>query len=147
VKCMGDSGFDLDRFVAAQEPVLPAVLAELRAGRKRSHWMWFVFPQLRALGRSATAQRYGIDGLAEAQAYLAHPVLGARLRECARLAAQVESGTVEQVFGYPDDLKLRSSMTLFARAATDPAVRADCQAVLDRFFGGEPDAATLDLLG
>src|ERR1700709_570898 len=106
--------FDLNRFVAAQTGVYDVVLGELRAGRKRTHWMWFVFPQLRALGRSPTAHRYGIESLDEARAYLAHPVLGPRIRECARLVAAIDGADVERIMGSPDDLKLRSSMTLFA---------------------------------
>jgi uncharacterized protein (DUF1810 family) len=135
--------YHLQRFVDAQGPVYESVLAELRAGRKRTHWMWFIFPQLKALGRSSTAQHYGIDGLEEARAYLAHDVLGPRLRECSRLAAAVQGRSADQVFGYPDDLKLRSSMTLFARCADDPA---EFVAVLDRYYGGEEDAATVGLL-
>jgi uncharacterized protein (DUF1810 family) len=135
--------FDLERFVAAQDPVYDTVLAELRSGRKRSHWMWFVFPQLAALGRSATAQHYGISGLAEGQAYLSHPVLGARLRECSRLVAAIDGRSAEEVFGFPDNLKLRSSMTLFAHCGED---RADFDAVLAKFYGGEEDPATVDRL-
>ena len=138
-----DDPYDLARFVTAQEPVLDRVRAELRRGRKASHWMWFVFPQVAGLGSSSTARHYAISGLDEARAYLAHPVLGPRLRECAELAAAVESGSAADVFGYPDDLKLRSSMTLFARAAPDEPVFA---AVLDRYFDGEPDPATLERL-
>lgn len=106
------SGFDLDRFVSAQAPVIAQVRRELAAGTKRTHWMWFVFPQLRALGRSATAQHYGLDGIAEAQAYLAHDVLGTRLVECTLLVNQLETRSALQVFGSPDDLKFRSCMTL-----------------------------------
>jgi uncharacterized protein (DUF1810 family) len=136
--------YDLERFVAAQEPVWDRVRAELARGRKASHWMWFVFPQLAGLGSSSTARAYAVSGLDEAQAYLAHPVLGPRLREAAELAAAVEARTASEVFGYPDDLKLRSSMTLFARAAPqDPVFTA----VLDRYFGGDPDPRTLELLG
>jgi uncharacterized protein (DUF1810 family) len=135
--------YDLQRFVTAQEPVMDTVRAELRRGRKTSHWMWFVFPQVAGLGSSPVARHYAISGLDEARAYLAHPVLGPRLQECARLAAAVEQGTAQEVFGYPDDLKLRSSMTLFARAAPDSPVFG---AVLDRFFDGAPDPRTLELL-
>jgi uncharacterized protein (DUF1810 family) len=138
------TGYDLERFVAVQDPVIDRVRAELRRGRKRSHWMWFVFPQLDGLGASPTARHYAIASLDEARAYLAHPVLGPRLVECARLAAAVADGGAAEVFGYPDDLKLRSSMTLFARAAPDEPAFA---AVLDRYFGGEPDPRTLALLG
>ncbi|GGG50449.1 hypothetical protein GCM10010964_42170 [Caldovatus sediminis] len=135
--------FDLERFVRAQEPVIADVRRELRAGRKRTHWMWFVFPQLRALGRSPTAQRYGIASLAEAQAYMAHPVLGPRLIECAELVRAVQGRSAHEIFGNPDDLKLRSSMTLFAAARPEAAVFAE---VLRRYFGGEPDPLTTELL-
>jgi uncharacterized protein (DUF1810 family) len=134
---------DLDRFVRAQAGVYDAALAELRAGSKRTHWMWFVFPQIAGLGRSPTAQRYAIASLGEAEAYVAHPVLGQRLRECARVLTELEGRSAEQVFGGLDALKLRSSMTLFARAAPDePLFRA----VLERYFGGEEDPATLERL-
>jgi uncharacterized protein (DUF1810 family) len=140
---VGDS-FDLARFVDAQDAggTYDRALAELRAGRKTSHWMWFVYPQLAGLGRSPTAQRYAIGSLAEAQAYLAHPVLGPRLRECARVVAETARDP-ESVFGPVDALKLRSCMTLFARAAPDEPVFS---AVLDRHYGGEPDPATVRLL-
>jgi uncharacterized protein (DUF1810 family) len=135
--------YDLQRFVTAQDRVLDRVRAELEHGRKTSHWMWFVFPQLAGLGSSPTAQAYAISSLDEARAYLAHPVLGPRLVECAQLVAGIEGRSAADVFGYPDDLKLRSSMTLFARAAPDNPVFA---AVLDRFFDGRPDERTLELL-
>lgn len=135
--------FRLQRFIDAQRSVYDTALAELRAGRKRSHWMWFVFPQLRGLGHSDMARHYGITSLDEARAYLAHPVLGPRLRECSRLALAIEGSTAEEIFGYPDNMKLRSSMTLFARAAPDEPVFDAC---LRRHFGGQPDQATLDLL-
>ena len=138
-----DDPYDLQRFLTAQEPVMDRVRAELRRGRKASHWMWFVFPQVAGLGSSPTARHYALSGLDEARAYLAHPVLGPRLRECAELAAAVEGGGAAEVFGHPDDLKLRSSMTLFSRAAPDTPAFA---AVLDRYFDGEPDGRTLDLL-
>lgn len=127
------------RFVEAQDGVYEEALAEIVAGRKRSHWMWFVFPQIAGLGSSPTAQHYAIRDLAEAREYLAHPVLGPRLRECARATLRHD----KVIFGYPDDLKLRSSMTLFARAADDPAV---FEQVLERFYEG-PDERTLTLLG
>lgn len=134
----------LERFVEAQRGVIDAVRAELAAGRKRSHWMWFVFPQLRGLGRSGTARFYGIASLDEARRYAAHPLLGARLRECAALvlghAGRLDAHTV---FGSPDDLKLRSSMTLFARAAPDEPLFS---AVLDAFYRGVADEATDRLL-
>jgi uncharacterized protein (DUF1810 family) len=135
---------DLQRFVAAQDPVYGQVCAELAAGRKASHWMWFVFPQLRDLGRSATARFYGLASRAEALAYWQHPVLGARLRQCARLVLAVQGRTAHDIFGSPDDLKLRSCMTLFAAVAPEEPVFAQ---VLQRFFGGEPDPRTLALLG
>jgi uncharacterized protein (DUF1810 family) len=134
---------DLERFVGAQADVYDDALAELRAGNKRSHWMWFVFPQIAGLGRTATAQRYALADLAEARAYLAHPVLGPRLVECAEALLKVPGRSATQILGTPDDLKLRSSMTLFARAADDPAV---FRAVLDRYYGGEDDPATLQRL-
>jgi uncharacterized protein (DUF1810 family) len=138
---------DLSRFVTAQDEggTYAAALAELRAGRKRTHWMWFVFPQLAGLGRSATAQHYAISGLDEAQDYLAHPVLGPRLRESAEALTALPTGDAVAVLGPIDAQKLRSSMTLFARAA-DEDDRAPFLAVLDRYFGGTPDRATLDLL-
>ncbi len=138
--------FDLERFVQAQEPVYARVAEELSAARKRSHWMWFIFPQLRGLGASSIARAYGITSLAEARAYLAHPLLGARLRECARLLAGAPGADARQVLGYPDDLKLRSCMTLYARAAADPADRDLFAGVLDKFFAGGEDPLTLELL-
>ena len=135
--------FDLTRFVQAQAGVYDVVLDELRAGRMRSHWMWFVFPQLRGLGRSPTAVRFSISSLDEARAYLAHELLGPRLRESARLVAAIDGRTAEEIFGSPDDMKLRSSMTLFARAADD---NGDFVAVLEKFYGGDEDPATLALL-
>lgn len=135
-----DDPFDLQRFVDAQAPVYERVLTELREGRKRSHWMWFVFPQIAGLGSSPMAQRYAIASRAEAAAYLAHPLLGPRLRECARLVTAAEGRSVHDIFGSPDDMKFRSSMTLFAEAAADDR---DFPAALDKYFGGEPDAATL----
>jgi uncharacterized protein (DUF1810 family) len=134
---------DLARFVNAQEGVYEQALEELNAGNKRSHWMWFIFPQIAGLGRTATAQRYAIADLDEARAYLAHPVLGPRLAECARALLSVQGRSATQILGTPDDLKLRSSMTLFAHAAGDPAV---FRAVLDRYYGGEDDPATLQRL-
>jgi uncharacterized protein (DUF1810 family) len=136
---------DLRRFVEAQAPVYAQARDELRAGRKRSHWMWFVFPQMRGLGRSAMAHRYGIASRAEAVAYLDHPLLGARLVECTGLMlAQPQGSSALAVLGAPDDLKFRSSMTLFA--AVSPA-GSRFSAALDRFFGGAADPATLRLLG
>jgi uncharacterized protein (DUF1810 family) len=135
--------FDLARFVAAQAPVVARVTAELSAGRKQSHWMWFVFPQLAGLGLSATAAKYAITSLDETRAYLAHPVLGPRLMECTRMVLAVEGRDAHAIFGSPDDLKFRSSMTLFAQAAPEEPVFG---AALDKYFGGEADARTLQLL-
>ena len=135
--------YDLQRFVDAQAPVYAAVLAELRVAHKRSHWMWFIFPQLSGLGRSSMAQRYAIASLAEARAYLAHPLLGARLRACAALGERAQGRSAHAIFGDPDDLKLHSSLTLFAEAAPGEAVFGAC---LVRYFGGRPDPATLALL-
>jgi uncharacterized protein (DUF1810 family) len=132
--------FNLQRFVEAQAPVIDEVIAELRAGRKRSHWMWFVFPQLRGLGSSPTAVRYGIASLSEAQAYLEHPVLGPRLRDCTRLVLAIRDATIGDIFGYPDDRKFQSSMTLFSRAAADNQVFRDA---LTTYFDGVADPATL----
>ena len=123
-------------------------VAELRAGRKQSHWMWFIFPQILGLGHSAMAQRYGIASIDEAKAYLGHPILGARLRECAQLVTAIEDRSIEDIFGYPDYLKFHSSMTLFARAAEE-AVAADARPFLDaleKYFGGEMDRKTIDRL-
>jgi uncharacterized protein (DUF1810 family) len=136
---------DLRRFITAQAPVFEAVAAELRAGRKRTHWMWFVFPQLRGLGQSATAQFYGIGSLEEARAYLTNPVLGPRLDLCTRLVLGIENGSLRVIFGSPDDLKFRSSMTLFALAAADG--KNVFRTALDRFCEGQMDPRTLALLG
>lgn len=136
--------FDLQRFVDAQSGVYQAALAELRAGAKRTHWMWFVFPQLAGLGSSPMAQRYAIGSLDEARAYLAHPVLGPRLVECARAANAVEGRSAHEIFGSPDDLKFRSCMTLFNEAAPD---EAEFRTAMDKYFGGAPDTATLRILG
>jgi uncharacterized protein (DUF1810 family) len=133
--------FDLDRFVTAQQDVYDAALGELRAGRKRTHWMWFVFPQIAGLGASATARRYAIASPAEARAYLADPVLGPRLVECTSALLAVEGRTAEEILGYPDDLKLRSSMTLFGRAAPEIELFQD---VLERYYDGKPDPQTLN---
>ena len=136
--------FDLERFVRAQAAVFAAALDELQAGRKRSHWMWFVFPQLRGLGRSAMAEFYGIGSLDEARAYLAHPLLGPRLVSCTRTVLALEGRSLPTIFGSPDDLKFRSSMTLFARAAE--AGDNPFQEALDRFCDGRGDERTLALL-
>jgi uncharacterized protein (DUF1810 family) len=136
--------YDLKRFVEAQAGVYDQVCAELRAGRKRSHWMWFVFPQIRGLGSSPMAVKYAISGRDEARAYLDHPVLGPRLEECARLVVDVEGRTIEEIFGYPDDLKFHSSITLFAEVE-GPSERAFHEA-LRKYFGGKADKGTLDRL-
>jgi uncharacterized protein (DUF1810 family) len=132
--------FDLQRFVDAQARVYHTVLDELRAGRKRSHWIWFVFPQIAGLGSSPTAARYAISSLDEARAYLAHAVLGPRLHECAQLVTGVRGRPITQILGSPDDMKLRSSMTLFARATSD---NGDFVAVLEKYYGGEEDPLTV----
>ena len=139
-----DDPFDLARFVRAQEAIYAQALAEVRRGRKTSHWMWFVFPQLAGLGASPTAQRYAIGGLEEARAYLAHPVLGPRLREAAEAAAALAGRTAREVFGTPDDLKLRSSLTLFEAAAPGEPVFARA---LETLCGGARDPVTLRALG
>jgi len=140
--------FDLTRFLEAQAPCYGRVLEELAAGEKASHWMWFIFPQLKGLGVSATARRFGISGLEEARAYLAHPVLGARLRECTRAVLALEGRSAHEIFGAPDDLKLRSCLTLFAAAAPPgpPPHERLFEAALRKYYGGEPDPRTLEQL-
>lgn len=133
--------FDLQRFVNAQNPVYQQVCAELRAGRKESHWMWFIFPQLRGLGFSQLATAFGITSRQEAEAYLEHPVLGPRLRECTGLVNLIEGRSIRQILGYPDDLKFRSSMTLFARLTPGDGVFGDA---LQKYFGGVLDSLTLE---
>ena len=141
---MNDAGESLDRFLKAQASVYSEVVRELRASRKTSHWMWLIFPQLKGLGRTSTAQFYGIESRAEALAYWQHPVLGARLKECAELVLAVPGGaTAHGVLGTPDDLKLRSCMTLFAAVAPEASVFRE---VLERFYAGEADEATVKLL-
>jgi len=135
---------DLGRFVEAQEPVYAHVRTELEAGRKRTHWMWFVFPQLRGLGESPTSRRFAIASLAEARAYLEHPLLGPRLLECTRLVNAVESRSLTEIFGFPDELKFRSCMTLFAAAGGPDQALFD--AALRKYCGGMPDERTLALL-
>lgn len=136
----------MSRFIDAQDPVLERVEAELAAGRKRSHWMWFVFPQIAGLGRSATAQAYAIAGLDEARRYLAHPVLGDRLRKHVGLLLRHREAAIVDVLGQPDDMKLRSCLTLFRAAAASPHDVRLFDDALDAFYGGEPDALTLRLL-
>ena len=135
--------FHLQRFVDAQASVYEQARSELQAGRKQSHWMWFIFPQMRGLGQSELAYTFGITSLEEARAYLSHPLLGARLRECTGLVTLVSGRSITQIFGYPDDLKFHSSVTLFARAVPEDKIFADA---LQKYFGGEPDPATLELL-
>jgi uncharacterized protein (DUF1810 family) len=137
---MTNDPFNLQRFVDAQDRVIDRVLAELRSGQKRSHWMWFVFPQVAGLGFSAMAQRYAIASLDEAKAFIAHPVLGPRLRECTQAVVDVQGRSIHTIFGSPDDMKFRSSMTLFDHAAPEEPVFAKA---LAQYFGGEADAATL----
>jgi uncharacterized protein (DUF1810 family) len=133
--------YELKRFVDAQEGVYEQACAELRAGRKRSHWMWFVFPQIRGLGNSPMAVRFAISGLEEARAYLEHPLLGQRLRECTGIVVGIKGRSVEEIFGYPDDLKFRSSVTLFAKATAEAGVFGEA---LEKYFGGAMDRGTLE---
>jgi uncharacterized protein (DUF1810 family) len=135
-----DDAFGLQRFVAAQAPVYDRVRAELNNGRKQGHWMWFIFPQIAGLGHSAMAQRYAISSLDEAKAYLAHPVLGPRLRECAQLVVQADGKSAHDILGSPDDMKFHSCMTLFARAAPQEEIFTDA---LEMYFGGAEDQATV----
>jgi uncharacterized protein (DUF1810 family) len=139
--------FNLERFVSAQAAVFPQVVEELHAGEKRSHWIWFIFPQMKGLGHSSQSEYYGIGSLQEAADYLRHPVLGTRLRQCARLVTQVEGRAISRILGSPDDLKFRSSMTLFARAAEEAGLdAADFNDALKKYFGGEGDALTAAML-
>lgn len=135
--------FDLSRFVDAQRALYDQVMTELRAGRKTSHWMWFIFPQLRGLGRSEMAQRFAISGISEAKVYLQHELLGTRLEGCVRAILNHHDKTAHQIFGSPDDLKLRSCLTLFASVSSDPYL---FQSALNQFYDGKPDEATLALL-
>jgi uncharacterized protein (DUF1810 family) len=138
-----DDPFDLQRFVDAQAPVYDRVLLELRAGRKRSHWMWFIFPQLAGLGSSSMAQRYALASRAEARSYFEHELLRQRLCECTQLVLAAETEDVHDILGYPDDLKFRSSMTLFAEAVPEEPL---FQQALDKFFSGQRDPRTLRAL-
>jgi uncharacterized protein (DUF1810 family) len=139
--------FHLERFVSAQEAVYEQILDELHAGRKHSHWIWFIFPQMKGLGHSPQANYYGIGSLEEAVAYLRHPLLGPRLGRCTRLVTLVEGRAIREILGAPDDLKFRSSMTLFSRAAEDAEVApTDFNDALQKYFNGEPDPLTLALL-
>ena len=135
--------FNLSRFLEAQDSVFVDVLYELRAGRKRTHWMWFVFPQIRGLGRSPMSEIFAISSLQEAKAYLAHPILGPRLKECTQLVNAVEGHSISQIFGNPDDMKFRSCMTLFAQATGDNKIFQDA---LQKHFGGKPDPMTIELI-
>jgi len=134
---------DLSRLTNAQESIYDSVLAELRNGRKRTHWMWYIFPQIDGLGHSATSKHYAIKSIEEARQYLNHPVLGQRLLECAEAVFAIEGRSISEIFGYPDNLKLKSSMTLFAYMAAPCSVFAR---ILDKYFNGEQDALTLQLL-
>lgn len=136
--------FRLDRFVSAQAGAYARALAELRAGRKRTHWIWYIFPQIAGLGHSSTSRHYAVSGLEEARAYLAHPVLGPRLLECAGVLLSLEGRTASEIMPYPDDLKLRSSMTLFERVAGFDSVFSR---VLEKYFGGKRDELTIGRLG
>ena len=135
--------FDLERFVEAQNPVYAQVCRELQQGCKQGHWMWFIFPQLRGLGQSSIANRFGIAGADEARAYLAHPVLGPRLEECTTLVNRVAGISIDDIFGFPDTVKFRSSMTLFAHVSTGSNVFVDA---LEKYYGGQPDPLTLEML-
>lgn len=134
---------NLKRFVDAQNPIYDRACAELRSGQKTGHWMWFIFPQLRGLGDSPLANEYGISSREEAVAYLNHPILGERLRECTRLVNSVEGRAINDIFGYPDDLKFRSSMTLFSNVAPQDQI---FKHALEKYFDGEPDRLTLQRL-
>ncbi len=135
--------FDLQRFIEAQDHDYGTAVRELKSGRKRSHWIWYVFPQIAGLGSSPMSQKFTISSCDEPRAYAEHPVLGARLRECTQLVLDVQGRRADQIFPYPDDLKFRSCMTLFERCAADPAL---FRAALEKYFAGEPDRLTLDIL-
>jgi uncharacterized protein (DUF1810 family) len=137
------SPYDLERFVDAQSRNYETALSELRSGKKRSHWMWYVFPQVEGLGASAMAERYAIKSVAEARAYLAHPVLGPRLLECAAAVVGIEERSATEIFGYPDDLKLRSCATLFAHVSPEGSL---FHRILEKYFDGEPDRQTLQMM-
>jgi uncharacterized protein (DUF1810 family) len=139
-----DQSFDLNRFLEAQESIYGTALAELKNGRKLSHWMWFVFPQIDGLGNSPTAKRYAIKSIDEAKAYLNHPLLGARLTECTKALLDIKGLSAADIFGYPDDLKFCSSMTLFESVASHNSLFSEA---IDQYFGGERDARTLAIAG
>lgn len=134
---------NLNRFIEAQKNVYPQVLRELKNGKKTSHWMWFIFPQIEGLGYSSTARYYAIKGITEATEYMAHPILGARLLECSNIILKIEGKTADDIFGYPDNMKLKSSMTLFNSATPQHKVFVN---VLEKCFSGEPDEQTLSIL-
>jgi uncharacterized protein (DUF1810 family) len=138
-----DDQFDLNRFTSAQKSIYSSVLAELRSGQKRTHWMWYIFPQIDGLGYSSTAKYYFIKSIEEAHQFLNLPVLGTRLLECAKTVLAIEGRSISEIFGYPDDLKLKSSMTLFAYVADQDSVFIR---ILDKYFHGEQDVRTLNLL-
>jgi uncharacterized protein (DUF1810 family) len=142
---MNDPGdpFNLQRFVEAQNPCFERVRSELREGKKRGHWIWFILPQIKGLGHSPMAQKFAISSREEAEAYLAHPILGSRLRECAQLVNSIEGRSLGEIFGSPDDLKFRSCMTLFAHAMQDNQIFVDA---LQKYCAGKPDPLTLERL-
>jgi uncharacterized protein (DUF1810 family) len=135
--------FNLQRFVDAQDRIYQQVRAELRRGQKESHWMWFVFPQIRGLGHSNMSRKYALSSTQEAEAYLSHPILGQRLRECTELVNRIEGSSIGEIFGYPDDFKFHSSVTLFSEVAPDDSILREA---LRKYFGGQPDQATMKLL-
>ena len=135
--------YNLQRFLDAQDSIYEEVLKELKQGRKTSHWMWYIFPQIKGLGRTATAQKFAISSLEEAQAYLKDPILGSRLRECTHLVLDIENRDIQKIFGYPDYLKFRSSITLFLETTKDNKIFQD---VLLKYFAGQPDQLTLDII-
>jgi len=138
-----DDRFDLTRFISAQEMVYGRVFSELRNGRKRTHWMWFIFPQIDGLGNSSTTKRYAVKSKEEAEQYLNHSILGKRLKECAEAVLAIEGRSISEIFGYPDDLKLKSSLTLFSSLAdSDPVFSS----ILDKYFNGERDIRTIEIL-
>jgi len=143
VETVTNSSHNLERFTEAQDPIYGNVLSELRSGRKRTHWMWFVFPQIAGLGTSRMARTFAISSREEADAYLNHPLLGERLRECTELVLAVEGRTINEIFGSPDDLKFRSCMTLFGNVAADSQVFEDA---LLKYFNGDPDPLTVERL-
>lgn len=139
-----ENSYDFERFLQAQEGIYEQARAELRTGKKRSHWMWFIFPQIQGLGSSEMAVRYAISSFEEAQAYLEHPILGMRLRECTNIVLHLEGKAIGEIFGYPDDLKFHSSMTLFAHADGRSQDNLAFRRALDKYFAGQEDAATVE---